>query len=149
MDRASNHCLVGGFLTVARTCRRVVLATPHCRALGSGNEPQADIEDAQSMWQWQWQWHGVCSQGSESNNRWCSLTMPSSAIEATSGASSWMPNSGGPCLSLESEITGVVCPSTCRPCKKHLNPLSPCRRCCTGCSQLQVLGSDSDQACGH
>ena len=56
--RASSECLVAGLLTVARTCRKVAQATPSYRALGSGNEPQADLGGAQSIWQWQWQ--GVC-----------------------------------------------------------------------------------------
>ena len=56
MGRASSQCLVAGFLTVARTCRKVVQATPSCRALGSGNESQADLGSAQSICQWQWQW---------------------------------------------------------------------------------------------
>ena len=40
MGRASSQCLVAGLLTAARTCRKVPLATPSCRALGSGNEPR-------------------------------------------------------------------------------------------------------------
>ena len=31
MGRASNQCLVAGLLTAARTCRKVVQATPSCR----------------------------------------------------------------------------------------------------------------------
>ena len=43
MGRASSQCLVAGLLTVARTHWKVVQATPSCRVLGSGNEPQADL----------------------------------------------------------------------------------------------------------
>ena len=57
----------------------------------------------------------VSSQGSESNNRWCLVTMhssvvPSKVVGATSGASSWIPSGGRPCPPLVSEITVVVCP---------------------------------------
>ena len=50
--RASSECLVAGLLTVARTCRKVAQATPSCRALGSGNEAQANWDGAQNIWQW-------------------------------------------------------------------------------------------------
>ena len=33
MGRASSQCLVARLLTAARTCRKVPLATPSCRAL--------------------------------------------------------------------------------------------------------------------
>ena len=46
MGRASSQCLAGGLLTVARTCRKVVQATPSCRALGSVIQPQADLGGA-------------------------------------------------------------------------------------------------------
>ena len=55
MGRASGQCLVDGPLTVARTCRKVAQTTPGYRALGNGNEPQADLDGAQGIWQWQWQ----------------------------------------------------------------------------------------------
>ena len=45
MGRASTQCLVAGFLTIARTCRKVLQATPSCMVLGSGNEPQEDLND--------------------------------------------------------------------------------------------------------
>ena len=38
MGRASSQCLVTGFSTAARTCRKVAQASPSCRALGCGNE---------------------------------------------------------------------------------------------------------------
>ena len=53
MGRASSQCLVTGLLIVASTCRNEEQATPSCRALGSGNEPQADLGIAWSIWQWQ------------------------------------------------------------------------------------------------
>ena len=37
MGRASSQCLVTGLSTVARACRKVELATPSYRAMGSGN----------------------------------------------------------------------------------------------------------------
>ena len=33
MGRESSRCLVAGLLSAARTCRKVVKATPSCRAL--------------------------------------------------------------------------------------------------------------------
>ena len=50
MGRASSHCLVAGLLTLARRCRNVAQATLSFRALGSGNEPEADLGGAQSIW---------------------------------------------------------------------------------------------------
>ena len=57
----------------------------------------------------------VYSQGSESNNRWCCITMsfsvvPPEVLGAASGSCSGIPSGGGPRSSLESEVTGVVCP---------------------------------------
>ena len=40
MGRASSQCLVAGLLIAARTCRKVMQATPSCRALGCSNEPR-------------------------------------------------------------------------------------------------------------
>ena len=62
MDRTSSQCLVAGFLTVARTFRKVAQATPSCRALGSGRFtrcPEHLVVAAAGC---------VSSQGSESNN---------------------------------------------------------------------------------
>ena len=56
--RASSQCLVAGPLTVARTSGKVAQAAPSCRALGSGDAPQAGSGGMQSMWQGQQQ--GVC-----------------------------------------------------------------------------------------
>ena len=41
VGRASSQCLLAGLLTVARTCWKMVQATPSCRALGRSNKPQA------------------------------------------------------------------------------------------------------------
>ena len=51
----------------------------------------------------------VCSQGSESNNRWYLVAVPSSLLTskmtgAVGGACSWTPGSGGPSPLLESEM---------------------------------------------
>ena len=53
VGKASSQCPVAGLLTVARVCRKVAWTTPGCKALGSGNEPQADLSGAWSIWQWQ------------------------------------------------------------------------------------------------
>ena len=53
MGRASSLSLVLGLSTAARTCRKVAQATPSCRNLGSGNEPQVDLDIAWNIWQWQ------------------------------------------------------------------------------------------------
>ena len=55
MGRASSQCLVAEILTVARTCRKVALAVPGSRAMGSDNESLADLQGAQSIWQLQQQ----------------------------------------------------------------------------------------------
>ena len=55
MGIAYSQCLVAGLLTLVRTHGKVAQATPHCRALGSGNEPRADLGSSQSIWQCQWQ----------------------------------------------------------------------------------------------
>ena len=53
----------------------------------------------------------VSSQGNESNNRWCSVAMPSSEVTGSaSGSCSLTPSDGGPHPPLESEITAIVCP---------------------------------------
>ena len=46
MGKASSQCMVAGLLTVARTCRKVVQATPSCRTLGGGIKSQADLDSA-------------------------------------------------------------------------------------------------------
>ena len=53
--------------------------------------------------------------GSESNNRWCLVAMPSSLVPsevvgAASGNCPQTPSGGRPCPPLVSEITAVVCP---------------------------------------
>ena len=39
IGRAGGQCLFAGLLTAERTCRKVMQATPSCRALGSGIDP--------------------------------------------------------------------------------------------------------------
>ena len=53
-----NSSVVAGPFTVSRTHGKVVQAAPSCRALGSGSDPQAGVDDTWSVWQWQQQ--GVC-----------------------------------------------------------------------------------------
>ena len=87
-------------------------AAPSCRFLGrdsdqvSGHCP-ACLAVAAAGW--------MCSQGSESNNRWCSITASSSVVPpevagAASGSCSGIPSGGGQYPPLESEITVVACP---------------------------------------
>ena len=49
MGRASSQCLVAGLLTVAMIFRKLAQATASCRALGSGNEPWAELDTAQNI----------------------------------------------------------------------------------------------------
>ena len=92
----------------------------------------------------------VSSQGSESNNRYCLITMSSSEVTgAASGAYSGTPSGSGPCPPLESVITVVVCPATCRPREKHPVPLSPHRRAAQASPSCMFPGRDSEQASGH
>ena len=49
--RASSQCLVTGPLTMARIHTVVTHATPGCRTLGNGSDPQAGIGGTQSVWQ--------------------------------------------------------------------------------------------------
>ena len=49
---ASCPCMVAELLAVARTYRTVEQGTPICRAVESGNETQAVLGSAQSIWQW-------------------------------------------------------------------------------------------------
>ena len=58
MGGASCPCMVAELLAVARTYRKVEQGTPICRAVESGNETQAVLGSAQSIWQWQQQ--GSC-----------------------------------------------------------------------------------------
>ena len=81
---------------------------PRCRFLGkdsgqeSGHCPER-LTVAAEGW--------VCSQGSESNNRWCSISVSFSVVpsETASDFCSGIPTGGGPRPPLESEITAVFC----------------------------------------
>lgn len=114
IGRTCSQCLVAGLLTVGRTHRKVVQAAPNYRALGSGNDSQAGVSSAQSIWQWQQ--HGVFfSHGNESNNGSCSVAVHSSMLNfevtgATGDTCSWAPNGSRPHPPLESEMTVVACP---------------------------------------
>ena len=57
----------------------------------------------------------VFFQGSENNNGWCSVAMPSflptsEVTGVTGGACSQTPSGGRSCPTLVSEMTAVVCP---------------------------------------
>ena len=123
---------------VARICRKVVQTTPSFRALRRGNEPQADFDDAQSIWQWQWQ----------------AVWIPRGVRATTGGVWSQCPPLWYPLMWLGLQVVPVHGPlvvaghahlwsqrklwlfasTNCRPPKEHNILLSPCRRCCTVCS---------------
>ena len=65
--------LVAGPLTMARTCGEVAQAAPDCRALGSGDNPQASVGNTQRLWQWQDQ--GICIP-----RVWLFVALPSSVV---------------------------------------------------------------------
>ena len=76
--------------------------------------------------------------------------MPSSEVIGTaSGACSGTPSGSGPCPRLESAITVVVCLRDRRPCKKHPSHLAHIGGAVQVAPSGRVLGSDSDQVCGH
>ena len=54
MGKASSQCPVAGPLRVA-THGKLAQATPSCRPLVSGSDPQTGIGGTQSIWQWQQQ----------------------------------------------------------------------------------------------
>ena len=137
MGRAGSQCLVAGLLTVARTHQKAAQATPSCRALGSGNEFQADLSHVRSIWLWPAGW--MSSHGSESNNGWCLVTMPSLWCPPRWLGPQVIPVHGplvllghNPFMS-QRQLQWFPL-TTYRPCKKHPIPLSPHIRCCTGCS---------------
>ena len=87
-----------------------IQAVPSCRILGrdsdqsSGNCPECSAVATAGQ---------VCSKGSKSTNRWCSITMsisvvPSEVVGAASDFCSGIPSGGGPCPPLESGITGSL-----------------------------------------
>ena len=97
-------------LTVARILGKMAQAAPSCRALGSDSDLQAGVGTFGSGSR-----GCVHSQGSESNNGWCSLAMPSCVLTsevtgATGRACSQTPTDSGACPPLESEMTVVVFP---------------------------------------
>ena len=72
------------------------------------------------------------SQGSESNNGWCSVALPSSVptSEVTGAVGDTyiqIPSGGGPCPTLESGMIEFV-PAACRPQKRYLSMFSQHRR---------------------
>ena len=109
MGKARNQCLVAELLTAARTCRKVAQAIPIAgpweAVMSLGRLTRCPEHLAVSV-------AGcVSSQGSESNNRSCSIAMPSSeVIRAASDACLGTPSGSGPCPPLESVKTVVVCP---------------------------------------
>ena len=111
---------------------------PSCKFLGrdsdqaSGHCPECLVVAAAGQ---------VCSQGSQSNNRWCCVTMSFSVVSsevvgAANDFCSSILRGSGPRPPLESEITVVVCPhhlqamqeaphvthSTLHPCPWQISP---------------------------
>ena len=90
----------------------------------------------------------VHSQGSESNNRWLLVAVPSSLLTsevlgASGGACSQTASGDRQCPLLVSKMTAVVAATTRRPCRQSLlelsipAALSPCKRC-----QATCIGKD-------
>ena len=117
---------------MARTHGEVAQALPSCRALQSGSDPPGRYRQHPE---------GLAvaaagrvhSQGSESNSGWCSVALPSSmplsdVTWASGGTCSQTPSGGGPHPPLESVMTVVFAPTTCRPCKRCPVALSLHRR---------------------
>lgn len=132
MGRASCQFLVGGLLTMARSCVEVTQSTPSCRALGRGSDPWSCVGIPQSIWQWQRL--GMCiPRGVRSTTVGARLQCPPLLTSEVTGATgcicSRTPSSGGPhhlcCL----RWLPWFPPTTCRPCKRCCAMLSPCRRC--------------------
>ena len=120
-------------LTVARICRKVAQGTPSCRALGSGSDPYTGVGGTQSGLAGAVAWC-VHSQGRESNNRWCSVAVPSFALTPeVNGASgvvcSQIPSGDGPHPPLESEMDAMVYPPACSPHKSFHAVLSLHKKC--------------------
>ena len=55
MGSTCRQYLVARPLSVVRTKGEVAWASPDCRALGSGNNPQVGVGSAQCPWQQQWE----------------------------------------------------------------------------------------------
>ena len=96
----------------------------------------------------------MCSQGSESNNRWYSITMsssvvPSEVVGVEGGSYSGISSSSGPFPPLESEITAVICPCHLRNhSRSTLSCLAHAGGAALAAPSCRVLGRDSDKASG-
>ena len=133
--RSTSSCLAptGGPVKAAPSCSKgMIKHLGTCQTFGSGSRGR------------------LCSWGSKSKNRWCSITMSSSlvsseVVEAAGGSCSGIPSGGGPCPPLESDITVVVClcPDHTRSTPSHLAHTGGVAPATSSC---QVLGSDSVQA---
>ena len=95
----------------------------------------------------------VCSQGSESNNRWCSnevsfSVMPCEVVGAASDFCSGIPSGSGPCPPLESEITdGLPLPPADHS-RSTLSHLAHAEGAVPAAPSCRALGRDSDQVSG-
>ena len=76
--RACSQCLVARPLKVVKAGVEVAQATPSCRALGSGSDPQAGVGDTQSL---HWQQQGMCvTRNMRDKNEWCLVAVLSSTM---------------------------------------------------------------------
>ena len=111
MGRASSQCLVAGLETAVSTQgpagrrhRLLLVAGPWEVVVSLGRFtgcPEQLAAAAAGC---------VSSQGSDSNNMWCLVVVPSEVTGATTGTFSRTPGCGGrPCPSLVSAMTAVVC----------------------------------------
>ena len=93
----------------------------------------------------------MCSEGNESNNGWCSITVsssvvPSEVIGAASGAGSVTPSGGRSRPPLESEVTGGLPPPPIDHGRSTLSHLAHAGGAAPAVPSYRVLGSDSVQA---
>ena len=92
-------------------------------------------------------------QGSENNNRWCSVIMSFSVVPYEIGVAgdfcSGIPSGSWPLPILESWVTAVIYPYLLRPCKKPLFHVDHARGAVPAGHSCMVLGRDSDQVSGH
>ena len=129
MGRVSSQCLVAGPLTVARTCGKVAQAAPSCTTLGSDSD-QVGVGSIWSIWQWQQQ--GRCVprgvRAATGSGRLPCPLLYHPLTGATGDTYSQTASGDGPYQPLVSEMTAVVFPTACIPCKMHhivLGPLLP------------------------